>query len=223
MKTRPQSQGFTLIELMTVLVIITVLTGMVVGVSGLVNTKTAKARATAEIAMLGLAAEAYKSDNGTYPKTDSTDSLNPMKDMKPKTSKDSDWVKSNLSFYRELTGDKEEEPNAVPDADQPVYLKEFDPRIVKFDKVEPGKPKKVQYFQDPFGLPYGYSTSAAEVERKYLKKLREDSNADRPKGADAKGYNSASYDLWSTGGSNPSGDLTGKDGDSERAKWIKNW
>ena len=58
MKTRPQSQGFTLIELMTVLVIITVLTGMVVGVAGLVNTKTAKARATAEIAMLSSAAEA---------------------------------------------------------------------------------------------------------------------------------------------------------------------
>ena len=64
MKTRPTNHGFTLLELMTVLLVISILTAMVVGVAGMVQTKSAKARAKTEIAMLSLAADNYKNDNG---------------------------------------------------------------------------------------------------------------------------------------------------------------
>ena len=220
MKKRPFISGFTLLELMTVLAVIVVLTGLVVGVAGLVQNKSAKARAGAEIAMLNAAAEAYKSDNGTYPQTDKTDKLSPRVDFQPTKSV---YIEASLDFYRELTGDKEEKPDGVPDKDQPQYLKEFDPRVLK-TSINSEKKKQILYFMDPFGLPYGYSTAAYKIERKYQDDLRKNGSAERPQGDEMKGFNGATFDLWSTGGSSPSNPITGaKDKTTEQAKWIKNW
>jgi prepilin-type N-terminal cleavage/methylation domain-containing protein len=221
MKTkRSQSAGFTLLELMTVLAVIVVLTGMVVGVAGMVQTKAAKERAKAEMAMLSAAAEAYKADVGAYPQTERTDNLSPRKDFTPTNSK---YLDASLDLYRELSGDREEPyPNGVPDTDAQRYLKEYDPRILK-TSTSNGK-KEVKYLQDPFGFAYGYSTAALKAEREYQKALRTDRTTPRPTGDALGGFNTSSFDLWSTAASNPTKGVTGqKEMEAEQGKWLKNW
>src|SRR5687768_1776218 len=66
MRSRPSS-AFTLIEVITAMAVILILTGLVIQISGYVTTKGSKARAQAEIAMLSAAAESYKADAGAYP------------------------------------------------------------------------------------------------------------------------------------------------------------
>ena len=234
MKTNPKNLAFTLLELMTVLAVIVVLTAMVVGVAGLVQNKSAKARATTEIAMLALAAEGYKGDNGSYPQGNEkpgdfksevpSDELSPRKHLSPGSTDKSKYEKSSLALYRELTGDNEENPDGKPNTDRTSYLKEFDPRILKKGSgTGTSAAISVKYFQDPFGYPYGYSTAAAKVERKFQKDLRKDSTTQRPSGEDSEGFNAATFDMWSTGGSNPGSEMKGKDRDVEQAKWLKNW
>lgn len=238
MKTNLKNLGFTLLELMTVLAVIVVLTAMVVGVAGMVQTKASKSRATTEIAMLGLAAEGYKGDNGSYPQGHETpelfsspvpsDDLKPRRHFRPGSGNDkARYEKSSLAFYRELTGDNDLKPDGKPDAGRPIYLKEFDPRILKKSTAAGSSSKtEIAYIQDPFGYPYGYSTAAAKVEAKFQKDLRnpdKDFTGQRKTGEDLEGFNAASFDLWSTSGSNPSTDPQGKEIEIEQAKWIKNW
>lgn len=59
--------GFTLVELLTTLVIIAILAGLVVAVGKYALTKAGTSRAQAEIAAMENALERYKSDNGRYP------------------------------------------------------------------------------------------------------------------------------------------------------------
>ena len=59
--------AFTLIELLTVLVIIMILVGIIVGASKYAQQKGGSTRAQAEIAAIETALESFKSDNGYYP------------------------------------------------------------------------------------------------------------------------------------------------------------
>src|SRR6516162_1082996 len=72
--------AFSLIELVLVVGIITVLTGLVLSTVGYARKKGAMARAEAEIAAISAACENYKADNGVYPTDPSantaTDALN---------------------------------------------------------------------------------------------------------------------------------------------------
>ena len=65
----PRSAAFTLIEILTVIVIIGLLAGLVVGAAKYAETKAARSRAEAEIATMEAALESYKTDNGIYPRT----------------------------------------------------------------------------------------------------------------------------------------------------------
>src|ERR1041384_8858367 len=60
--------SFTLVELIVVLTIIFVLTGLVFTAAGYIQKKGARSRAESEMAALGAAVENYKSDNGNYPR-----------------------------------------------------------------------------------------------------------------------------------------------------------
>lgn len=64
--------GFTLVEMITVITIILILAGLVLGVSGYVQKKGASSRAEAEVAALSTALESYKAENGSYPLSNST-------------------------------------------------------------------------------------------------------------------------------------------------------
>src|SRR5438094_6118186 len=67
--------GFTLIELIVVLGLILVLTGLVLSTVGYVRKKGARARAETEIAAMSAALESYKADNAAYARDANTDAL----------------------------------------------------------------------------------------------------------------------------------------------------
>ena len=108
---KPSTSAFTLVEMLTVLAIIVILTSLVVSVGGYVQKKSALARATGEISMLVSACESYKGDNGNYPRdipvtgtsTSVTDLIFPKVDFVPTTAK---YAASSLFLYKELSGDK---------------------------------------------------------------------------------------------------------------------
>src|SRR5213595_4216413 len=60
--------AFTLIELIVVITVIVILTGLVLSTVGYAQKKGARARAETEIAAMSAACESYKADNGTYPR-----------------------------------------------------------------------------------------------------------------------------------------------------------
>ncbi len=239
MRKSPAS-AFTLIEMLTVLAIIVILTGLVVSVGAYVQKKSALARASGEVKMLESACENYKGDNGNYPRDTAvnsvTDNINPKVDFFPTTGT---YAKSSLFLYKELTGDKSTSgdddlkgkpssgpPNGIPDFGEQRYLKEFEPRILTVVKDKTtGKITEVKGFQDPFAFSYAYSTGAAKDESTYRTALLTDpskaSTLERPTGAKLHGFNAGSFDLWSTGGSNPTGKVSNSD--LEWAKWVKNW
>jgi prepilin-type N-terminal cleavage/methylation domain-containing protein len=59
--------AFTLIELIVVVTVIVILTGLVLSTVGYVQKKAARSRAETEIAAMSAALESYKADNGVYP------------------------------------------------------------------------------------------------------------------------------------------------------------
>src|SRR6184192_108534 len=69
--------AFTLIELVVVVGLILVLTGLVLSTVGYARKKGARARAETEIAAMAAALESYKADNGVYPSSSDTSNLNP--------------------------------------------------------------------------------------------------------------------------------------------------
>ncbi|MGC3988322.1 MAG: type II secretion system protein [Chthoniobacteraceae bacterium] len=74
---KSSSQAFTLVELLTVMVIILILAGIVMSTVGYAQKKAAKSRALSEINAMSSACESYKTDNGGYPRNVSTDKLDP--------------------------------------------------------------------------------------------------------------------------------------------------
>src|SRR5207253_7823334 len=69
--------AFTLIELVVVVGLILILTGLVLSTVGYVQKKGARARAETEIAAMSAACESYKADNGVYPQNGDTNALDP--------------------------------------------------------------------------------------------------------------------------------------------------
>lgn len=230
---KPSITAFTLVELLTVLAIIVILTSLVVSVGGYVQKKSALARATGEISMLESSCESYKSDNGNFPrdttKATVTDAISPKVDFIPTNAK---YAASSLFLYKELSGDKTGsggEPDGIPDDGQPRYLKDVETRILKATKNPTTKAIiSVQYLQDPFGFAYAYSTSAVNDEQTYQKQILQNpalrNTLKRPTGTALHGFNSGRYDLWSTGGSVPKSTVTSATAmDLEWSKWVKNW
>ncbi len=230
---KPSTTAFTLVELLTVLAIIVILTSLVVSVGGYVQKKSALSRATGEISMLISACESYKSDNGNFPRDTTnakvTDAISPKVDFIPTDAK---YAASSLFLYKELSGDKTgngSAPDGIPDDGQPRYLKDVETRILKATKNPTTKAIiSVQYMQDPFGFAYAYSTSAANDEQTYQTKILQNpalrNTLKRPTGTALHGFNAGSYDLWSTGGSVPKSAVSSATAmDLEWSKWVKNW
>jgi type II secretory pathway pseudopilin PulG len=207
MKLR-SSRAFTLIEMITVIAVIIVLAGLVLGVSGYVQTAAAKQRATAEIKAVSTQCEAYKNDNGSFPQSSDTDKLDPRESFDPGAS---EYKKANQTLYSALTGDFE--PQANPDGKPEEGTKSY----MSFQRNQlsvvssNGEIKEVRGIQDPFGLLYGYSTAAAKEEAQYLEKLRTNPSETRP--STEKGFN-PTFDMWST---------TGGSSRTQQPKWVKNW
>jgi len=205
----PRSAAFTLIEMITVIAIIAILAGLVLAVNGLVQAKSAKSRALAEVVALSSALESYKTDNGGYPQdTTMTDSLDARSGLAADASLGLPYSRSSQFLYGALTGDT----NYTGQASN--ITKNYAPDFWKPSRL--GGPKTngvataIWYIQDPYGNSYGYSTAGLAIEQQYRQALAISSSASRPTAI--KGYN-PTFDLWST-----AGDTLGNP-----AKWAKNW
>lgn len=230
----PSAAAFTLLEIVTTLSIIVILTSIVVGIAGHAQRKGATTRAANEMAMLSSALENYKSETGGYPQSSTgTDVLSPKTHFNPTAP---EYAAASLFLYQELTGDKSGPggtgpSDGVPDTDPagnpaPIYLKQYDPRILMAER-DPATRRIVQVkgLQDPWGYSYGYSTAGMAAEQKFQQQLKTGAaGVTRPTGVDNPGFNSASPDLWSTTGGTPTPAPTvPAEKDRESARWVKNW
>jgi len=167
--------AFTLIELILVLGIVTVLTGLVLSMAGYARKKAATTRAGAEIAAMSAACENYRADNGIYPANSDTNTLNAQTSFNP-----SAYQAATLYLYNALFGATA--GSRTPNTGAKSYF------VFKANMLFPAdQTQAVQYIQDPFGNSYGYSTI--------------DNPVVNPN--PTPGYN-PTFDLWSTAGVAPS-------------------
>ncbi len=228
--------AFTLIELLTVITIILILAGLILGIAGHAQNKAATSRAQGEIQAFSTACENYKIDNGTYPRTKAnTDALQTTSTSSSAVDPNSTGYKNtSQDLYRFLCGNyiptfdssgnatwtKWSSGNSTPKPT--TYFAFKDSQLNNTGNVTSGyiDPATVSFIQDPFGFSYGYSTMyQADV----------DANASSGSTQPPKdGYN-PTFDLWSTAGySTSSGKPYPTTGPGATASnwntlWVKNW
>jgi general secretion pathway protein G len=141
-----KSAAFTLIELLIVMAIIIVLSGLILATAGYAQKKGKRSRAEAEIAAMSAALENYKADNGVYPSDAVTNSFD------GKTAIISDYEAPGLKLYEYLSGDTNHDRTPEAKSYFPFKPNQLNP----VDHAQP-----VTSIRDPFGNPYGYSTMKA--------------------------------------------------------------
>jgi len=214
MKRSIPHNGFTLIEMITVVAVIILLAGLVISTAGWAQRKAATERATGEMKAMGAGIDAYKIDNGGVPQNDDTDLLDPRLHFAAVGSSSGNYYqKACIYLYSALTGDAEpaNQPDGKPEEGTKSYYT-FERSKLNASRNGTGEITEVHYIQDPFGNAYGYSTAGLKWEADYRKQVQKNPTYARP--ADKKGFNTATYDMWSTTGA------TTQDG---QAKWTKNW
>ena len=193
---RRYKTAFTLIELLIVIAIIVVLTGLILTTIGYVQKKGARARAETEIAAMSAACESYKADNGIYPRdttNNTTDTLNARTNLDPSAAV---YSAASLFLYEQLAGVTSGSRSACPSGK--TYF------TFKANMLLPAPPSTsdITAIRDPFGNSYGYST------------------ANQADPVTPKGYN-PTFDLWSTAGIAPLPTPTPPA--TQQNLWIKNW
>src|SRR6266516_5942774 len=194
----PYNVAFTLIELIVVITVIIILTGLVLSTVGYAQKKGARARAETEIAAMSAACESYKADNGVYPRdttNNTTDNLAALTSQSPPDPLPTSYDPSNAAYssasfylYGQLSGNINCDRSTYS---QKSYF-QFKPNMLS----PAGGTGTVTAIRDPFGNSYGYST-ANQANSSY-------------------GFN-PTFDLWSTGGTSNAPAAV-----YEKA-WIKNW
>jgi hypothetical protein len=144
---------------------------------------------------MAAAAEAYKTDNAVYPRSDETDALSSAAQGGR-----ADYIYANLAFYKMISGDAD--ANGKADVAQgvsnpaPVYM-EFKAMQLRMNGASVG------YIRDPWDSgssksPYGYSTKRLSL----IESGKDDESAGR----------NVSFDVWSTANAA-----------SNSRTWIGNW
>jgi len=174
--------AFTLIELILVVGIIIVLSGLVLSTVGYARKKGARARAETEIAAMSAACENYKADNGIYPQNGDTNTLDPTTNFDsspPPAGQTNAYSQATLYLYEKLFGVTSGSRSEVPSSRSYFTFKSnmLYPTDASLDVIG---------LRDPFGNLYGYSTRMAAT--------------------GSGGYN-PTFDLWSTGGGTTTNDV----------------
>jgi prepilin-type N-terminal cleavage/methylation domain-containing protein len=209
-----QHHAFTLIEMITVIAIIAILSGLVLTIAGSVQRKGYQTRAETDVRTMAAGCEAYKTDNGGYPQDNQesgasvTNDIDPRVDTSPSSAK---YAVSSQYLYKQLSGDLNANGRVEGTEVNRKYISDFF-KPSRFDTAYKTT-GNVTYIMDPFGNSYGYSTAGLKAEQDYRVLLETAPNSNRP--ATTKGYN-PTFDLWTTAGATGSTD-------ADRAKWIKNW
>ncbi|HEY4284455.1 MAG TPA: type II secretion system protein GspG [Chthoniobacterales bacterium] len=171
-----EAAAFTILELLIVITIIIILAGLTIATMGYVQGKARRSRAEAEIAAISAALENYKADNGIYPKSADTDTLDPTSAVDPTTS---GFSKASLYLYEQLSGDT--------DADRKTDAKSY--MAFKPNQLSPtDQTKNVTAIVDPFGKSYGYSTAKFNGGKGYNPTFDLWSTANGTKSADVPGW-----------------------------------
>jgi len=169
--------GFTLVELLTVMAIIAILAGLTLAAFSGVQRSALRKRAITEIQGLGTALESYKADNGSYPIPPVTTftSTNIYLTAAPNTPLPTGIYEASSAYlYEALTGRTNySDPTAT--AGTHIYYA-FNSRELGNNSSTAGQPI---YIQDPFGNSYGYFNG---------------------NGASVPFNGTNQYDLWSTAG-----------------------
>ena len=141
-------RGFTLVELLTVVTIIVILSALTVGAMGWVQKKAAVEKTRAQMALIENGLERYYSTAGVHPE---------VRDF------------NGLVCYKVLFGDgvgpdgilntdDDTTPDGKPDPGATVYVAELDPRTNSMKMVEPsGANAKPTKMVDAFGSPFRYA------------------------------------------------------------------
>ncbi len=145
MKTNPRSgrAAFSLIELMTVIAIIVILAGLVIGGMGYAQDLQAKKKALVQIHLMSKALEEYKLDNGSYPAT---------ADSKAKDTFNSSILFTALYYEGELA------PKQTPPGTQKIYIPELEPANNKQGWTS-GTASTSTKIMDPWGVEYRYRSA----------------------------------------------------------------
>jgi prepilin-type N-terminal cleavage/methylation domain-containing protein len=185
--------GFSLIELLTVLVIIAILAGLTLAAFSGVQRSALRSRAKNEIAALGASLESYKADNGSYPTPPATTftSTNVYLTAAPNLAGGT-YQMSSEYLYEALTGRTNySDPPAT--AGTHIYYV-FNARQLGNNSATAGGPI---YIQDPFGNSYGYFNGYYGGATPQLP------------------FNGTNqYDLWSTAGDTGGTNMPG---------WVTDW
>ena len=205
--------GFTLVEMLVVITIITILAGLTLSMVEFATTKGARDRAKVEVQALSVAIESYKVDNGEYPRDSlSTDTINAQSSPAPVLAVTNNTVptlsgSASLILYSGLSGDTGLLGTTGTDAATGAKLKVYYPfkANMLFPKVPAGIARtattKIQAIVDPFRNVYGYSTiGIATIETT---------------GTQNGGYN-PTFDLWSTADK-------AQTNATLPSSWITNW
>jgi len=127
--------GFTMVEVLTALVIVVILAGLVVYASKYALTKAAVSRTESEIAGMEMALEHYKNDNGAYPRSTTTRRT-------PSGYPSTIEIYNSTNLYSALSG-------------------KYFTFNANETRVEPTSGKT--YVVDPFGAPYNYYCNPGAV------------------------------------------------------------
>jgi prepilin-type N-terminal cleavage/methylation domain-containing protein len=195
--------SFTLIELLTVMTIISILAALVIFAASGAWSRAKRSRAAGEIQGMSTALESYKTDNGIYPVGNTTAGTASALTGPPGGTYPLDpslvggkYQISSEALYQALSG------QAYYTATPVAGVKSYMP--FKINQIgNPAGP--LSYVKDPWNYSYGYSTG---------------SPSSPPTVNDLAPYNSAGFfDLWSTGGT------TGPTTANPNAinAWISNW
>jgi prepilin-type N-terminal cleavage/methylation domain-containing protein len=244
MTRRPPCSAFTLVEMLVVMAIIAILTGIILSLNGMVQSTGARSRAAAEIKAMAAACEAYKADNGGYPQgsqysgsasapagatdTDKLDS-NPASannfatfDANPNDYTGTSIHPVTLFLWQQLSGhltttDSTQAPTGTNYAGD-----FFKPSVLSGTKNSSGQITAVSHILDPFGNPYGYSTAGLYADQQFRANvLGTNGSTTTSRGTVIAGFN-PTFDLWSTGGATTTTvSTTGTT--VTTPQWVKNW
>lgn len=200
---RKRPAAFTLIELLTVMAIISILATFMIFAATGAWTKAKRSRAAGEIQGMSAALESYKTDNGIYPVGNTTAGTASALTGPPGGAYPLDpslvggaYQISSEALYQALSG------QAYYTATPAAGIKSYFP--FKINQI--GNPNgPLSYIQDPWNYSYGYSTG---------------SPSSPPAAADPAPYNGKGlFDLWSTGGTTK----TTTSNPTPINTWVSNW